>query len=350
MLAFLPPFRVQYLRGDYSMDEKIKISLPKSTLEVLKKDCIDFKITKANGQANMNAFVNTLIVNFYESFSANEEELHQELKTALSIVPDYYREKVFFNVVKVFAKKGDRTDDKKDTATLSFKPTKLSERALLYVEHVLLQNESLSSFYRRMFLSYTQKTKTEREKIIHKENFSLLQKAIKQGVRVCIQLQTGNLIKNVSVYSVSPAKDELFNYVLFYDNKHNVTVRLASVKSVSLLPAAALIPDENKALFERQIACAAQYPMYNTDDEPIKVQLTEKGKRLFEKIYLYRPTPVSIEGDIYTFDCSANQLLYYFERFGEHALILSPKKLGIFMRNYYHFALKKYKTLYNGNH
>lgn len=89
--------------------------------------------------------------------------------------------------------------------------------------------------------------------------------------------------------------------------------------------------------------------MYASDDEPIKVQLTEKGKKLFNKIYLYRPTPTSIDGDIYTFNCSANQLLYYFERFGDSALILSPKRLGIFMRNYYYFALKKYKSFYKGN-
>ena len=331
------------------MDEKIKISLSKNTLDVLKKDCADFKIIKENGQPNMNAFINTLIANFYETFSASEETLHEDIRTALSIVPDYYKEKVFQGVIKVFAKKSEYTDGKKDTTTFSFKPTKVSEKALLYVEYVLLQSESLSSFYRRMFLSYTQKTKNEREKIIHKENFELLQKAIKRGVQVCVQLQSGSVMNNLSVYSISPSKDELFNYVLAYDNKHNVTVRLASVKTVSLLSVSSNIPEENKILFQRQIACAAQYPMYNTDNEPIKVQLTEKGKKLFERIYLYRPTPVNIEGDIYTFNCSANQLLYYFERFGESALILSPKKLGIFMRNYYHFALKKYKTIYKGN-
>lgn len=331
------------------MDEKIKISLSKNTLDVLKKDCVDFKVVKENGQPNMNAFINTLIVNFYETFSASEETLHEDIKNALSIVPDYYKEKVFQDVVKVFAKKSEYMNTKKDTTTFSFKPTKISEKALLYVEHVLLQSESLSSFYRRMFLSYAQKTKNEREKIIHKENFELLQKAITRGVQVCVQLQSGIVINNLSVYSISPAKDELFNYVLAYDNKHNVTMRLATVKTVSLLSVSSNIPEENKILFERQIACAAQYPMYNTDNELIKVQLTEKGQKLFDKIYLYRPTPVSIEGDIYTFNCSANQLLYYFERFGESALILSPKKLGIFMRNYYYFALKKYKTIYKGN-
>lgn len=313
---------------------------------MLTKDCADFKIVKPNGQLNMNAFVNTLIANFYVAFSAGEEALYDDVKNALSIVPDYHKEKAFQGVIKVFAKRGENTDGKKCTATISFKPTKVSERAVLHIEHVLHQSESLSSYYRRMFIAYAQKTKNEREKIIHKENYELLQKAIKRGVQVCVLLQSGSVLNKLSIYSVTPAKDELFNYVLAYADKHNTTMRLASIKTVTLLSEEANVPQDNRRLFERQVACAAQYPMYSTDNEPIKVRLTEKGKILFDKIYLYRPTPVSIEGDIYTFECSANQLLYYFERFGENALIISPKKLGIFMRNYYYYALKKYKTIY----
>jgi hypothetical protein len=146
---------------------------------------------------------------------------------------------------------------------------------------------------------------------------------------------------------VASAKDELFNYVLSYDGEKNNTIRLAKIRTVSLLPDKSSIPEECATLFERQIACGAQYPMYTTDDTPIRVQLSEKGKALFEKIYLYRPTPTKIEGDIYTFECSANQVLYYFERFGDSALILSPKRLGISMRNYYHYAVKKYRSVYN---
>lgn len=330
------------------MDEKIKISLAKETLELLKKDCGDFKILKADGSSNFNSFINLLIDNYYETFTAKEETLHDDIRSALSVAPDYYLEKVFGGIVKLFAKQNSLTD-KHSTTTFSFKPTKVSEKAITYIDKIVLKDESISSFYRRMFTAYSQLTKTEREKIIHKENYNLLKKAIKKGVQVCIVLNSGDVLCNSSIYDVAPAKDELFNYVLMCNGKQNYTLRLASVNSVSLLSAKASIPEENFKLFERQIACAAQYPMYYTDDEPIKVQLTEKGKKLFDKIYLYRPTPVKIEGDIYTFNCSANQLLYYFERFGDSALILSPKKLGIFMRNYYYFALKKYRTIYKSD-
>lgn len=328
------------------MEEKIKISIPKDTVDLLKKDCEDFKVTKADGKPNMNAFINTLIANFYENFSASEESLHDDVRQALMDVQDRYKEKVFEDIVKIFAKRTEQTNGKKDSTTFSFKPTKVSEKATTYIENVLRSSESISSYYRRLFLAYSQKTKNEREKIIYSDNFETLQKAIKKGVKACVCLKSGDVMNDVTVYAVAPAKDELFNYVLSYNGKQNSTIRLASIKNVSLLPQKAEIPAVNKELFDKQIACAAQYPMYNTDDEPIKVQLTEKGKKLFNKIYLYRPTPISIEGDVYTFNCSGNQLLYYFERFGDSALILSPKRLGIFMRNYYHYALKKYRTIY----
>ena len=327
------------------MEEKIKISLSKNTLSVLKKDCADFLILKADGKPNMNAFINTLIVNFYENFSASEQSLHEDLKQAISIVPDYYKVKVFDNVVKVLTKKTDEDVAKNETTTLSFKPTKASEKAIFYIEKVILQSESISSFYRRMFNAYVRKTKTEREKIIHKESYNILQQALKLGVQVIVQLEKGKAIKHLSPYSICPAKDELFNYVLGYD-VNNVTLRLAKIKSVTLLSMPIDIPVENKELLDRQIACAPQYPMFRSDKHPITVELTDMGVKLFERIYLYRPTPVSIEGNVYTFDCSAAQALYYFERFGNNALITSPKKLGIDMRDYHYFALKKYNSFY----
>ncbi len=327
------------------MDEKIKVSMAKATLDLLKKDCEDFKFLRPDGRMNFNAFINVLIANFYESFSAIEEKLCDDLRAALSAVPAYYSEKALGEILKVLAKRENAREGKRESAVFSFKPTKVSARAVMCIQNTA-RDESLSSFFRRMFSAYAGKPKNEREKIVCAENLAVLLKAMKKGAAVCIALKSGGVFAHASLYAVSPAKDELFNYVLFYDGKNNMTVRLANVETVSLLAERAFVPEENAALFARQVECGAQYPFYSTDREPIRVQLTEKGKELFRKIYLYRPTPVSVEGDIYTFECSANQLLYYFERFGDRALILSPKRLGIFMRNYYHYALKKYRTIY----
>lgn len=328
------------------MDKKIKISLPKETLELLKKDCDDFNIVKTNGEPNFNHFINLLINNFYGEFTASEESLNSEIRNILSPVPSYCKEEVFADILKLFAKQNYSIADKHNSTTFSFKPTKVADKAVVFINQVLNKDDSISSFYRRMFIDYSKSTKNEREKIIHKENYEILQKAIKKELQVCITLNSNEIFKNASVFAISASKDELFNYVLVCVGKLNFTLRLASIYSVSILSDKAGILPENQKLFEKQLACAVQYPILATDNNEIEVQLTDKGKKLFKKIYLYRPVPIKIDGDIYTFDCSATQIIYYFKRFGDDALILSPYDLGIHMRNYYYFALKKYRTLY----
>lgn len=329
------------------MDDKIKISIPKMVLDLLHKDCVDFKVCKENGEPNFNLFINKLICNFCREFCAAEESLHTDIQTAIDDVPERYKEKVFTNVLKLLSKRTEEVENR-DTVTFSFKTTKLSENARFYIQNVILPIQSQSSFYRKMLVVYSGKPKNEREKIIYKEHYDVLQKALKKNLLVSIQLDSG-VLAGVSLHSVHSSKDELFNYVLLFNNKQNVTLRLSSIRNVTVLTTPACIPDKNVAMFDRQVVCSVQYPIYSTDDEPIKVKLSPKGKQLFDKIYLYRPTPVSIDGDVYTFNCSGNQLLYYFERFGEHALILEPKRLGVFMRNYYYYALKKYRTLYSAD-
>jgi len=327
------------------MTEKIKISVPEKIYELLRKDAKDFRILKPSGEENLNAFINILVINFYEKFSADDESLRESIKGALSVIPEKYAKEAFFEVMNAITKR-EKEENLGKSVALSFKPTKSSESVTVYIENVLLKNEAISSFYRRLFIAYSKRLKNEREKIIHKHNYELLVSGVKKGLQICISLDNGHVYNNVSVYAIEPAKDELFNYVLCFSDKKNRTLRLAKIKTVSLLAKNAEIPEESQSMFARQIAAGAQYPIYSTDNEPIRVQLSAKGRELFDKIYLYRPIPMEIDGDVYIFNCSANQVLYYFERFGSEALILSPKKLGIFMRNYYYFALKKYRSIY----
>ena len=328
------------------MLEKIKINLPERVADVLRKDAEDFRITKSGGGINLNALVNLLVVNFYEEFSADEEALHDGIRHALRSLPEAYKRDAFDGVIRAIRGQERGEEEPGRTVALSFKPTRASERAVIHIENVLLSTESLSSFYRRMMVAYSRKAKPDREKIICRDNYRELQRAIRHGRQVCISIDSGEIYRAASVYAVEGGRDEYFNYVLFYSDGKNRTVRLSKVRTVSHLTSKSGIPEPNRELFLRQIECGAQYPMHFSDSEPILVRLTDRGRMLFNRIYLYRPTPTSVDGDVYTFNCSENQLLYYFERFGSDALILSPKRLGIFMRNYHYFALKKYRSLY----
>ena len=213
-----------------------------------------------------------------------------------------------------------------------------------FVENIIIGNNGV--FVVKGQYEFGKISKNEREKIIHKENYEQILKAIKNEMQITVFLQNGKRVENLSVYAVASAKEEMFNYVLVCQKGHNITFRLNNIKLMYLQSAKAKITNANKILFDKQIECGVQYPFYNTDDKPIKVVFSEEGKHMFEKIYLYRPTPTEINGNEYTFNCSAKQMIHYLQRFGSEAVITAPKKLGIFMRNHYHFALKKYKEFY----
>lgn len=322
------------------MQDKIKVSIQKSVLETLKADCRNFNILKADNTPNFNSFINTLIVNYYETFTASEENLHDEISKIVETLPERYQEQVSSAFIKIIGKREQSTIEGSNV-TFSFKPTKQSEKAISFIQNVILSNESLSSFYRRMFVSYASHPQPQRELIICKDNYDLLQKAIKKGVQVCITLQK-DCIKSTSVYAIAPAKEELYNYVLSANENALITLRLAKIKSVSLLSKKTAITKEVQAIFERQIRCGAQYPISKNENELIKVVLSPKGLYLFQKIYLYRPTPVKIEDNVYYFDCSINQATHYFKRFGVDAIIVEPANATLLMANYYAGAARKY--------
>lgn len=75
------------------------------------------------------------------------------------------------------------------------------------------------------------------------------------------------------------------------------------------------------------------------------VKLTKAGKKLFRKIYLYRPKPDKIEDTLYCFNCSHNQIQHYFRRFGYNAVVISPLSLAKEMSDFFYFSSNKYKKL-----
>ena len=136
------------------MQEKIKITVPQNIKNLLLKDAVDFRITKNKREANLNAFINTLIINYYSEFSASEDTLRKNIKGALSEIPQKYSDAVIDKIIKTVADRERDLEEGGRSVSLSFKPTKQSERVVIYIENVLLKNESLSSFYRRMFIKF----------------------------------------------------------------------------------------------------------------------------------------------------------------------------------------------------
>jgi hypothetical protein len=50
------------------MEEKIKLGVTSDILKVIDRDAVSFDFLKKDGSLNRNAFLNTLIVNYYKDF------------------------------------------------------------------------------------------------------------------------------------------------------------------------------------------------------------------------------------------------------------------------------------------
>jgi hypothetical protein len=293
---------------------------------------------------NKNLFLNTLIVNYYEKFAANEDSLKDELLKIINDKLNKNQNELLDQILNVIRKK-DNVDDSNKTEIINLKPTKLSEKEILFIENNLINNNSISSFYRNLFNSYAHTPQNYRELIIFKENYELLLESIEKERKVSITLINGDTIKDASIYRIEHAKEELFNYVLLGNsNSRPLTLRLSKIKYVSLLNGKREITDELNTIFERQIKYGVEYPFYSHNEEEVAVKLTERGKDLFKKIYLYRPIPDRIEDNIYYFKCSHNQIIHYFKRFGYDAIILSPRYISETMHKYCYYASKKYNN------
>ncbi len=324
------------------MEDKIKISIPFNVYETLLKDCLDFKIMHSNNKPNFNAFLNLLICNYYEDFSKSNQNLTNKINKILTIVNDNDKPQIINKLIHAFTETNTINTTKDQTKIIAIKPTKQSLKAITYINNYLASNESLSSYYRRLLISYNKKIKNEREKIIFKESYNLLIESIINKVEVSIILKNQTLYKNISVYDIKYPKDEFYNYVLLNNNNKPNTIRLANISNVILLPTKANIPTNIKQLFDKQIKYGVQYIPKENEDKPVKIKLSKKGIKLYEKIYLYRPTYDKVEGDIYTFLGPYDQIMHYFKRFGDDAIILEPSSLRKSMHNFYYYAYKAY--------
>ena len=82
-----------------------------------------------------------------------------------------------------------------------------------------------------------------------------------------------------------------------------------------------------------------------SSDDLIKVKFTDKGKRMYQLIYLHRPAIYKKDNEYYYFDCSYSQAFQYFQRFGRNAIVIEPFKLQEDLRQFYASSNRAYIKL-----
>lgn len=328
--------------------DKIKIYVTKRVAEILEKDAETFEFLKKDGiTPNKNALLTTLIVNYWKSFRQKQADLNNLVKKVLRENTSFGDEKIQ-NLSSLISNKVNKeiaSDlvDKFDRL-ISLKPTKESQPIIDYIEEYLLDNCSLSEYFRNMFVAYTALPQDMREEIIFKPQYTLLSEAINSHKRVFVH--TKGFKQNrfeIQPYLFSRSKEEMHIYLLYKNHNTCKSIKLSRIMSVTILDKSSQFTEAEVRLFDKMIKCGAQFS-YNLDEKEIVVKLTPKGQVLFHKIYVHRPIPSKIDGNILTFSCSYVQVIQYFSRFGGEVEIISPKFVKDAIFNFHNSYIKSIKN------
>lgn len=325
--------------------EKIKINLTDKALTDLTNDMVLFEYFKKDGEINKNGFLNTLLKNYFSIYDnkASEEierytnivkkHIFQE-KSSNELINDLISSSTFFSF-----NKQDMLD-----SSISFKLINSNYNIFKIIESKYLNYQSISSFFRNMIDSYLSLPKYKREQIIYLQTYELINDAIEDGRKIKIFLKSGDELE-IYPYSIASSKEEIYNYLIGMvdrkdDKKQVSSVHLSRIDSIYLLKEKFNFGKDAKAKLNEVIKNGAQFPYTNACMATIK--LTKAGQKLYKKKYLNRPTATSIEDDIYTFNCSFDQLIIYFFGFGKDANVLSPSYLKNKLKEKYYEAYNSY--------
>ena len=335
--------------GDYEkwvLEQKSKIAVSAKLKAILDKDAESFEFFKKDGiKVNMNEFLSRLIVNYHSSYRAARKSVIKMLKKEiLAVFPS--EDKNASDIALKFVNKAmqEQFSDSGDELgkSVSFKPTEKTKPIIGQVVAKELGDTTYSEYFRGMFKSYAALPQDEREKIIFAEEYEAIVRAIEKGKQLLIATKKSAKPFVVSPYAVVSSKEELHCYMLATMPKGKCTpFRLSRIASAIELDESASFTEEHKAMFKRMIENAPQY-LYAADEEEAIVELTPMGEKLFKSLYMNRPKPTKVDGNLYHFNSSYMQLKQYFCRFGKEAMIREPAKLRHMIANFHREASDAY--------
>lgn len=326
--------------------EKIKIYVTERIAGILEKDAEGFEFFKSDGRTpNKNALLTNLIVNYYKNFARQQAELVEFLKKRISssaALGERALSELCFDLCEKIGERTAAPDGEKFDRLVSVKPTKESEPIIDYIESYCLAGRTLSEYFRSMFASYAALPQDKRELIIFRRQYEGVTRAIREKKRIFITTKWGKQRIECAPYAVANSKEELHCYVLAAHNGCS-PIRLSRIVSVTQLAEDAEFTQKQIETFEKMKTYGPQF-IYTPYDCEVLVELTDRGVNKFRAMYVHRPIPVKVEGNLYYFDCAQSQVKQYFERFGADAKIIYPKRVRDDVYNFHKFAALRYEN------
>ncbi|MGL4946420.1 MAG: WYL domain-containing protein [Cetobacterium sp.] len=315
----------------------IKIYLDRHTLEILEKDMEAFNIIKKNS-LNKSKMGNMIFkaLNSKVEFEQNEmleffmKEIKEKTLSKKFILKKEHELEISNNLKEIHRNiiKNYFDTKVKNIKIKDFFYFRLNNENSEYFE--ILENEypeekiNITIFFRRLFLEYSKYSQYEREKLLFKESYDNLKKAIKNSNYINIKIM--GLKENIKCrpLDIKNNKDEQNNYLITSNELEIRTVKLCKIERIFISHEKFEKNSiENKFLLEID----KEFDPFTLNKDRIKLRLTQNGELLYKRLQHNRPKIEKIDNNIYTLTTSKDKVFSYFFKFGRDVEILEPKDL-----------------------
>lgn len=338
-----------------SYREKINIYVPEAVGAMLNNDAALFEVFKKDGYTiNRNRFLSLLIIGYYSAYVSEcrqqFENLQDELQKFIpkTAIREEAAESILNRVImpEIPKRKG------KNPVKLSLKPTAETDGIIMSITDGLSADDYVSQYFCRMFMSYAKKPLYERERLIFSNNAQMLMSACESNRPITFTtIWNTKIVHEVVPYELAVGQDEMFNYLLCQERNIKTGIlearayRLNRITRINFSASTANLTNEIVHYLELMKRSGAQYPI--NDEDEICVRLTDYGVISYNRIYHGRPKYERIEhtdtGHLYYFQCSKDQVFFYFRRFEAGAAeVLYPETLRERMIRFHTMALEAY--------
>ena len=326
------------------MTEKYKIYIPEEMKSRLYNDAELFEFFKKDGSINLNAFLKELLVNYFDQYREKKAELLNTILTDLGSFPSISgedAEAIADKIINIYMKSNISKNERNVAVTLTVSGR--SYDVMRSIENNMLAESSLSQYINDLFASYLSFSRDNREKIIFKDTFEGLEKAIRNKRIITFSTTSApELIFKAKPYMIASSKEEQCNYLLCTDaNKRLLHTYRVSRITALYTTSDTFITDEDDLKNLQEIA--RRNPQSTARNVDAVVQLTDRGVHKFHMIVKNRPEVLRREGNTFYFNWPKGALEDYFRRLGYDAVIVSPEECRTSMRTFYGRSLDAYK-------
>lgn len=334
----------------FNDEDRIHINLSEYAWSIISEDIFDFcpeYIGKLSG------FINDIICNFQGAADASIQDRCDEISSEYE---EILSDKSLNNLV----------DPSVQYTLIDFVTSKLKRRIINTInsypkghyKKIKLRNETkalledsrndvyyqgaVGIYIKALMEEYSRLSFNDREKIICKSKINAILYSINNKKQLRIKVRSGKEFRAIP-YQIMTDKLGAFSYLVGVDSETKLPVAFRISKSqFKVISARGTIRNEYKtAIYEKLNDSDVSF--LSQENTRIVIRLNKYGIQKYNNQIHMRPTYVEkIGSDRFVFNCSVDQIKFYFLKFGSSAVVEEPKDLAKNFRDFYYYAIQAY--------